>query len=245
MQELDIAASPRRLARICGLLYLVIILIGTAGELWIRDGIVIWGDAAATAVSLRAHEALWRWGIVSELFLLICSIVMGLILFVLLRPVSCDLALLALLFNVVNLTLEAAFALHLWDALVPIGSSMYAKAFNPQQLAALSSLQVRSHAHGFNMSLLFFGCYCLLTGYLIFRSGYLPRTIGVLMQIAGVGYLLNTLAQILAPRLANQLGPAILLPALVGEGSVCLWLLIKGVDVERWRAREGRAMASP
>jgi hypothetical protein len=114
---------------------------------------------------------------------------------------------------------------------------MYARSFSTEQLAAVSSLAVRSHAHGFNLSLLFFGCYCLLIGYLIFRSGYLPRTIGVLMQIAGLSYLVNTLAMILAPRFAGQLVPAILLPALVGESSVCLWLLGKGVAVERWRAR--------
>ncbi len=87
------------------------------------------------------------------------------------------------------------------------------------------------------MSLLFFGCFCVIVGYLIFRSGYLPKTIGVLMQIAGVCYLTNSFALILSPTVANRLFPAILVPAFIGEASLCLWLLVKGANVERWEER--------
>jgi hypothetical protein len=78
---------------------------------------------------------------------------------------------------------------------------------------------------------------CLILGYLIFRSGYLPKLIGVLMQIAGLCYLTDSFALVLSPPLADRLFPVILLPALVGEASLCLWLLVKGVNVSRWRAR--------
>ena len=91
------------------------------------------------------------------------------------------------------------------------------------------------------MSLIFFGCFCLLVGYLIFRSGYLPKTIGILMQIAGVCYLTHSFALVLSPAIANQLFPAILVPAFIGEASLCLWLLVKGVNVQRWKEQASAA----
>jgi hypothetical protein len=86
-------------------------------------------------------------------------------------------------------------------------------------------------------ALIFFGCSCLILGYLIFRSGLLPKTIGVLMQIAGLSYLTNSFALILAPDLANRIFPAILVPAFVGEASLCLWLIARRVNVEKWNER--------
>jgi hypothetical protein len=94
------------------------------------------------------------------------------------------------------------------------------------------------------MGLIFFGFECLVLGYLIFRSGYFPRILGVLMQIAGLSYLTNSFALLLAPAFAAKLVPAILLPALIGELSLCLWLLIKGVNAQRWREQAGRNLVS-
>lgn len=243
MAEIRIDASPRALARLGGLLYLVIIVIGLYGEVFIRGRVLVSGDAAATAANLRSLEPLWRFGIAAELFLLICAITLLMIIAVLLRPVSRDLMRLATLFNLVAIAVEAATALYLLAALFPLGKATYLAAFPPQQLYALASLAIRTHAYGFGISLLFFGCFCLVVGYLIFRSGFLPRTLGVLMQIAGLSYLINSFALFLAPGVANRLYPAILLPAFVGEASFCLWLLVKGVDAEKWRARSAEAGA--
>src|SRR6202022_224200 len=127
------------------------------------------------------------------------------------------------------------YALHLIAALFPLGNAGYLRAFEPEQLYAMASLSVKSHGHGFGVSLLFFGCVCLVLGYLIFRSGYLPKALGVLMQIAGLSYLTNSFALLLAPNFANRIFPAILVPAFIGEASLCLWLLVKGVNVEKWR----------
>jgi hypothetical protein len=102
----------------------------------------------------------------------------------------------------------------------------------------LAYLPLQAYANGFGVSLIFFGCECIVLGYLIFRSGYLPKVVGVLMQIAGLCYLTNSFALILSPSLAAQLFPVILLPAFVGEASLCLWLLAKGVNVLKWKARD-------
>jgi hypothetical protein len=227
------------MSRLGGVLYLIIIVGGIIGEAFIRGRIVVGGDARATAANIAAFEPLWRIGIAAELFMLLCTVALALIFYVLLRPVSRDLALLAVFFNLVSIAVEAVNEQRLLEALFPLGKAGYLAAFEPEQLGALSSLSLRSYSHGFGISLLFFGCECLVLGYLIFRSGYLPKTVGILVQLAGWSYLVNTFVLLLSPRLAGRIFPTILAPALIGEASLCLWLLVKGVDGERWKARAG------
>lgn len=241
MESGQLEVSPQALSRIGGWLYLVVIALGLFGEAFVRDRIFVPGDATATAANIRSMESLWRLGIAAELALLICAVALALILFVLLRPVSRQLALLATFFGLVSLAVEASITLYLVGALFPLGNAEYLKAFAPNQLYALASLSVRSHGHGFGVALIFFGCSCVILGYLIFRSGYFPKTIGVLMQIAGLSYLTNSFALILAPDFANRIFPAVLIPAFVGEASLCLWLIVKGVNVEKWSRRQARS----
>jgi len=243
MTTSTIEQSPQLYARIGGVLYLTIIVIGLFGEAFVRDRLIVSGDAAATAANIMSHESLWRFHIAAEIFLLICAVALLLILFVLLRPVSRDLACLAVFFNLVSIGIEAATTMYLLEALFPLGSAGYLKAFTPEQLYAMASLSLKSHGYGFGVSLLFFGCFCVIVGYLIFRSSYLPKTLGVLMQIAGACYLTNSFALILSPAVANRLFPAILVPAFIGEVSLCLWLLVRGVNVQRWKEQASAAGA--
>jgi hypothetical protein len=235
VRDREVETSPRALSRIGGVLYLIIIAIGLFGEAVIRNRIVVPGDATATAANLRSMESLWRFGIAAEFFLLICTVVLTLILYVLLRPVNKNLALLAVFFNLITVAVEAVAGLNLAAALFPLGKAGYLTAFEPAQLDAMATLAIRSHSYGFGVALIFFGCECLILGHLIFRSGYLPRAIGVLMQIAGLCYLANSFALLLSPAIANQIFPAILIPPFIGETSLCLWLLVKGVNVEKWK----------
>lgn len=233
----DIHQRPQLYARIGGALYLVIIAVGLFGEMFVRSRLVVASDPAATAANIRSMESLWRFHIAAELLLLICAVVLLLIFFELLKPVSSDLAWLAVLFNLVSISLEAAYVLHLLGAVFPLGNASYLRAFSPDQLYAMTYLSLKSHSSGFAVSLVFFGCFCLVVGYLIFKSTYLPKAIGILMQVAGLCYLTNSFALILAPPVANRLFPAILFPAFVGEMSVCLWLLLKGVNLQKWTER--------
>ncbi len=237
MTDRTVETSPQLYARIGGVLYLIIIVLGIFGEAFVRDRIFVSGDATATAANLRSMESLWRFGIATELLLLICATALTLIFFVLLRPVSRELALLAVFFNLVSVAVEAVAALGLVTALFPLGNAGYLKAFPPEQLYVMASLAIKSHSYGFGVALIFFGCVCLILGYLIFKSGFLPKAIGVLMQIAGLSYLTDSFALILAPTFANRIFPAVLVPAFVGEASLCLWLLIKGVNVPKWEEK--------
>lgn len=233
-EELRVDASPRALARLGGLNYLVIIVLGIFVELFVRGRIVVSGDAAATAANLRSMESLWRLGVAAEIVMVVCTVLSALVFYVLLRPVSRDLALLATFFSLVAISVQAAHALKPLEALFPLGNTAYLTAFSPEQLSAVASLSMKSHGLGFGISLLLFGPLFLLRGYLIFRSGYIPRVLGVLYQITGLAYMTNGFGLILAPQFAGQVFLFIAGPAFIGEASLCLWLLVKGVDVEKW-----------
>ena len=229
--------SPQVYARIAGVLYLVIIAAGIFGELFVRGKLVVPGNAAATANNIIAHEHLWRMGIAGDLLMHICDIPSMLIFYILLRPVNKNLALLSVLFNLIQTAVLAANKLNLLTTLFLTGGADGLKAFDPHQLPAQAYLSIRLHDYGFGIGLIFFGCSCLVTGYLIFKSGYFPKTLGVMMQIAGLCYLGNSFAMIVAPTFAHTISPAILLPSFIGESAFCLWLLVKGVNMAKWNER--------
>jgi Domain of unknown function (DUF4386) len=234
MAKQTVEVSPQTLARIGGVMYLIIIVTGLFGEMFVRDKLVVSGDATATATNIMASQVLWRAGVAGDLIMHVCDVPLMLIFYVLLRPVNKTLALLAVLFNLVQTAALVAYKLTLLVALFLLGSADYLKAFEPRQLHALMYLFIKADGYGFGIGLIFFGFACLVYGYLIRRSGYLPKTLGVLMQIAGVCYLTNSFALLLAPTVADAIFPAILVPAFVGELSLCLWLLVKGVNVPKW-----------
>ena len=232
-----IERSPQSYARIAGVFYLVIILLGMFGELYVRGTLVVSGDAAATFNNISASQFLWRAGIVGDLLMQVCDIPMIVIFYLLLRPVSKSLSLLAAYLNLIQ---TAVLVLNKLTLLVPLfliegGSAL--SALPQLERYAASSLAIKAHGYGFAIGLVFFGFTCLVTGYLMYKSDYLPKALGVLMQIAGLSYLVNSFALLLAPAFAQSIFPGVLVPAFIGELSVCLWLIAKGVDVPQWEQR--------
>jgi hypothetical protein len=154
--------------------------------------------------------------------------------YVLLKPVNKNLAFLAMLFNLIQTAVLVANKLVLLMPLFLLGNVDYLKVFEPSQLYALTSLFITVHENGFGIGLIFFGLACLCYGYLLFRSSYFPKTLGVLMILVGLSYLTNSFTLILAPTYAGKVVP-VLAFALIGELSFCLWLLFKGVNTELWK----------
>jgi len=229
--------SPQRYARAGGVLYLIIIIAGVFGEMFVRGKLVVSGDAAATAHHIMEAPLLWRIGICVDLVMQVCDIPLMLIFYVLLRPINRNLALMNLLFNLIQTAVLVANKLNLLMALFLLSDAGYMQSLDPTHVQALSYLYIRLHDAGFGVGLIFFGLVCLIEGYLIFRSGYFPKALGVMMQVAGVCYIVNTFTLLLAPAVAHQLFPAILVPCFVAELSLGLWLLVKGVNMPVWKSR--------
>ena len=232
---------PQRYARTGGALYLVIIILGAFAEGFAANKLIVSGDAATTAHNIMASPQLWHLSVAGDLIVVLCAVPLLWIEYLLLRPVSEHLILLAVLFNLVSLAVEAISKLFLLLVLPTLGSGDYLGAFAPRQLQVLANLALRSHDIAFNIALIFFGFTCLVNGYLIFRSGYLPKLVGILMQLAGLSYLVACFAALFAPAFADLITPAILILPLIGESSFCLWLLFKGVNIAKWRERVSMA----
>ena len=225
MLNLKVETSTQIYARIGGVLYLILILAGMFGEIFVRGKLIVAGDATATASNIMASRLLWRIGIATDLIMHVLDIPIMLIIYILLRPVNKNLALLALLFNLIQTAVLVANKLNLVAALLQSQSA---------ELHAQMYISLKLHDIGFGIGLIFFGFTCLVNGYLIFRSDYLPRAIGVMLQIAGLCYLINSFVLLLAPKFASIIFPSILIPAFIGELSFCLWLIVKSVDAEKW-----------
>lgn len=245
MEHAD-GTSPQTYARIGGILYLIVIVAGVFADGVLSGNIVVPNDAGATARNIMASESLWRIGFAGEMVLLACATALALIFYVLLRPVNSNVALLAAFFNLVSIAIEGASDLCNVAPLVLLRRSSYMKVFDPHQLQALALLSLRLRDYGFGISLVIFACFCLTIGYLIYQSGYFPKTLGVFMAIAGLCYLTNSFALFLNPALEARIFPGIVLPAGLAELALCLWLLVVGVNVQKWQEKtNGRVLPRP
>ncbi|MBK8490405.1 MAG: DUF4386 domain-containing protein [Saprospirales bacterium] len=230
--------SPQTYTRIGGILYLFIIVAAGFGEIFVRGSLIVWGDPATTAANIQGSETLFRLGLAGEMLTVVCDISLAMILYVLLKPVHRNLALVAAFFRLSFISIYGVTKLFEIAALVVLGRAGSQTVFEPGQLHELAYMSLQVHSLGYGVSLLLFGCCCILFGHLIHRSGYLPKTIGILLVIGGWGYVVFSLAQILAPAFAGKyLFPWIILPAFFAELGLALWLLIKGVDVQKWEER--------
>jgi hypothetical protein len=131
------------------------------------------------------------------------------------------------------MAVEIAYSLQLVEALFPLGNAEYLKVLTPEQLYAMASLSIKAHSQDFGIALLFFGCLFPIAGYLIFKSGYFPKAIGILYVIPCASYVMSSFAFILAPTFAGQCYFVMAGPAVIGEGALCLWLLPKGINVPK------------
>jgi hypothetical protein len=142
----------------------------------------------------------------------------------------------AAFFRLTSDVILAVASISHFAALRLLGGADYLATFQPEQLQTLALLALKLHGDGYSICLAFFGFACLALGHLIYKSTFLPKTIGVLMAIAGGCYLLNSFTGFLAPAIAGKLFPVVFAPILITEMTLALWLLVKGVDVAKWHA---------
>lgn len=225
-------------ARVTGWLYLFIIVVGFCVEVFVRGKIIVPADPAATAHNMATFDWLWRLGFGGEVTMWLFSIVTMTVFYVLFRSVDPTIALMALVFNIMDTAIESVNAV-----LCNFGALFFSqgfgslRAFDASQREAVVAFGLRLHEYGFGVGLLFFGVWLVLTGYLMVRSGYFPKWIGFLAAVGGGCYALNSYALFVVPDIQDRLFPLILVPSLVTELSISIYMIVFGFDVDGWRKR--------
>ena len=229
-------ASPRLKARIAGGLYLLMLLSGGLAT-FARRGLTVSGDAAATATNIVAHEARFRVAYAGDL-LVVFYLAVPALFYELFKPVNRTVAMVAAFIGLAGCISQGSSGLFELAPTVVLGGTPYLKVFSAEQLQALAYLFLKLYSQAYSISLVFFAFYSLLIGYLIFKSTFLPRVLGVLMMVAGLCWL-----SFLSPPFgAKYLYPYILAGG-IGEGILFLWLLVVGVDAQRWKEQAGASGA--
>lgn len=231
------ALSPSRYARIAGVLYLIITMASILAHFVVPGQLIVPGNAAATAENIMASETLFRLGAIgSELIILLSEVLLSVVLYEMFKPVSKTLSLLAAVSRLIMTTIHGLNLLNYFFVLQLLSGTAYLSVFEPNQLHALVSLFLDAHSYGFTIGIAFLVPHVLILGYLIFKSGYFPKVLGILFVIAGFGYLVDSFALLLSP--SYQTTPVfIALPIAIAEIAFPLWLLIKGVNDDQFQER--------
>ncbi|WP_373519683.1 DUF4386 domain-containing protein [Pricia sp.] len=225
--------TDKNLARIAGLCYLIVIATGLFSEVFVRQALRVANDAVATANNIQTHEMLYRWGFVADITNFVIGLPSALIMYFLFKRVNKLLVQLALAFAIIQTAIIAVNLLNQISPLLILGNDAYLNSFRPDQLASLSLLSLNIQAQGYGLGLVFFGFYCLIFGYAIIRSKMIPKILGALYAITGICYLLNSFIMFLSKGFDNPFFAYLAIPIFIGELSLCLWLLINGVDTSK------------
>jgi hypothetical protein len=226
--------SPKAKARLAGALFLATIVGGIVAQGVIADRLVVTGDAAATARNFVASPTLIRVAFAIFMVEMACQTWTTAAMYDVLMPVDRSLARAMAAFGYVGSGIKAMARLFFYAPLFVLGGAPYLSAFDAKQLEALAYLLIRINAQGTQIALVFFGVGTLMTGYLMFRATFLPRVLGVLSLIGGAGWL-----TFVYPPLGNRLFLPIALYALIVSAATIGWLLIRGVDENRWYEMAG------
>jgi len=225
--------SPQKTARVAAFVFLIIFFLGMSTELFIRPGMIVPGDAAATVKNIAASEALFRLSLVSDLIRQALLMLLPLILYKLLKPVNKTIASLMVIFSLVCVPISMLNELNHFAALLLSSGADYLSTFETDQLHALVMFFLDLRKYGTFIPQVF-SLWVLLLGYLVFKSGFLPRILGIFLMIAGLCYTVQAVLFFLFPNLDLMIFG---LFAFIGEVIFYLWLLIKGINVEAWNKR--------
>ena len=232
--------SPRTKGRFAGALYLLYVIAGVYAQAFISDRLVVFGDAARTASNILANQSLYRLGFTIYLLEMAGQVATLVLFYQLLKPVSRTGAMLAAAFELIGCGIKIFSRLFYFAPLLVLnGSVSYLSAFNKEQLDSIALLLLRINDNGAAIALAFFGFSTVLQGWLIYRSGFLPRWLGVIEIIGGFGWL-----TFLSPPLGMRLFMYVAVYALIGLLATIVWLLTIGIDEQRWRQSAAQAASS-
>ena len=225
--------SNKNLARIAGFCYLIVIATGLFSEVYVRQALRVSNDALTTAHNIQTNEMLFRWGFVADLINFVVGIPTILIMYHFFKKSNKMLLQIALALVIIQTAIIAVNLLNQISPLLLLSNDTYLNTFQQSQLATLSLLSLNIQSQGYAIGLVFFGFYCIIIGFVIYKTNAIPRIIGVLYAIAGLCYLINSFTMFLSKGFSNPIFIYLAIPIFIGELSVCLWLLIKGIDTSK------------
>jgi hypothetical protein len=231
--------SPKAKARLAGALFLITIVAGGFAQGYIAGSLIVSGDATATATNILAHQPLYRLAFATYLIEMACQIAMTVLFYELLKPVSKSVSLLAATFGLVGCTIKTLSRLFFFAPLLVLGGAPYLSVFDPKQLQALAYLSLRMNYIAETIAVVFFGLNTVVMGYLLFRSTFLPRWLGVLSIVGGLGWMIY-----LYEPVAHRLESYIVGVGVIGALVTVVWLLVYGVNEQRWYEQSNAATAS-
>jgi hypothetical protein len=234
MNDRFAGGSVRRMARVAGVLYLLTMLTGIFAQRYVSGALIVEGNAATTAANILAHRSWFESGFAVYLVEMACQIALTAIFYELLKPAGRTVSLVSAYLGLAGCIIKTTGRLFYIAPLLVLSGAHCLSVFSPDQLQALALLFLRINDHGAGIGLALFGFAALLKGYLIIRSTFLPRVLGVLSVAAGL-CLLTFLSPTLGPRLFVYTAAV----GLLGAVPQILWLLVVGVNDQRWREQAG------
>ncbi|OQW56656.1 MAG: hypothetical protein A4S17_13550 [Proteobacteria bacterium HN_bin10] len=229
--------SPQTVARIAGALYLLIIVVASFGEFFVRSPLVVIDDAAATAANISASGQLFRWGAGAQLITLVCDVALAALFYLLMRPVNEVVALLSCFFRLGAILIVAASIVFYTLPIMLLQDASLQQGLSTEIIHSLSLLSLRLHTAAYTVCLFLFGVHCLLLGWLIASAKFLPRLIGVALILAGFAYVANSFSFFVYPPATALIFPVMVPLAFAAEAALALWLLFVGVKADAWRTQ--------
>lgn len=229
--------SPQTMARLAGFLYLLIAVCGGFSFGYARTTLIVPGDATATVSTIMASEGLFRLAITGDAVVFLSEIVLIAILYTLLKPVSNTLSLAAAYARLAMAVMQGMNLLNYCVVLLLVSGAGYLTVFEPDQLHALVLLFLNAYEYVALIWGMFFALHLLVLGYLVYKSGYFPRILGIMLVVASFGYFIDSFGTVLLPQYEELYASIVVLTAIVGELPLAFWLLVKGVNVEQWKKR--------
>lgn len=230
---MNAVTSPRATARMAGVFQFLEGLTATYGQVLVFGGLIVSGNAAATAANILGHQRLFWLGFASSIIGIVCHLVWALLMYELFKPVSRRISLFALLVIVVGCAVQALTVVFYLAPMLVLHSGNSLAALSSDQLHALAYVFIRLNGYTFNTYLVFFGLWCFLIGTLIFRSTFMPRILGVLLCISGIGWMMYLVPPVAMPLFMPYLAGA----SAIGELPLLFWMLVMAVNAEKWHAQ--------
>jgi hypothetical protein len=226
-------SSPLIYARVAGVLYPILAILGGFAQFFVRQNLIVPGNASATINKIMASESLFRIGFVGDLIGQVIFVLLVLVLYMLLKPVNQTHALLMVIFALVGVPIAMLNLLNQFAVLILLNGADYLTAFEADQLHSIAMLFLDLQIAGITIAQIFWGLWLFPLGYLVFKSGFLPKILGILLMIGCFGYVLDSVTYFLLPNFEATISQF----TFIGELLLPLWLLIKGVDAEQWQER--------